>query len=192
MTNLLHRSIRNAALLSGIVLGAVHAAAGQAVATGGRGAELSPFAFATVVAPDYGQPHNVGYTLGIDYTHFIRFILQPSVEVRFARASGQQINENSFGGGLKFHTNIGRVRPYAAALIGQGNLTFHHMGVNTKIDKSTAFWYGGGAEYEVNSQWRIRGEFMQQYWDLAPGSITPSTFSVGFAYTIPFRHGRGR
>jgi hypothetical protein len=192
MTNLLHRSIRNAALLLGIALSAAHVASGQAVATGGRGAELSPFAFATVVGPDYGQPHDLGYTLGIDYTHFIRFILQPSVEVRFTRASGQQIDENSFGGGLKFHTNFGRVRPYAAVLIGQGNLTFHHAGVDAKIDKSTAIWYGGGAEYEVNSQWRIRGEFMQQYWNLDPGSLTPSIFSVGFAYRIPFRNGRGR
>jgi opacity protein-like surface antigen len=191
MTNLLHRSIRNAALLLGISLGAVHVASGQAIATGGRGAELSPFALATLVLPDWGQPNNYGYAVGADYTRFVPFVLQPSLEFRFTHADGEQVNEKSYGGGLKLHATVHRLHPYATFLIGHGDVAFYRA-INTAKHSSIVYSIGGGADLDISSQWKVRADYTQQFWNLDFGTLTPSTFALGIAYRVPFHNGRSR
>src|ERR1019366_2777155 len=98
MRNLLHRCTPKAALFLGVLLAATQVASAQAVVTGQRSAELVPFAMTTLITPDYGQAHNIGYTVGVDYTRFIRSIVQPSLEFRYTHANGSQVNERSYGG----------------------------------------------------------------------------------------------
>jgi hypothetical protein len=188
MRNLLRRSTPKAALVLGVLFAATQVASAQAVVTGQRSAELAPFAMTTLITPDYGQAHNIGYTVGVDYTRFLRSIVQPSIEFRYTHANGSQVNESSYGGGLKLQTTIRNIHPYATVLIGQGNITFVHA-VNSRIDNSTMFSIGGGADFNVTRQWKLRADFTDQHWSLDPGSLTPMTFAVGIAYSVPF-HGR--
>jgi hypothetical protein len=188
MRTLLHRATTNTALLLGLLLASNHAASAQAVVTAQRGAELAPFAMTTLVSPDYGQPHNIGYIVGADYTRLLRSIVQPAIEFRYTHANGSQVDESSYGGGLKLQTTIHGIQPYATVLIGQGNLTLVNT-IASRIDNSTVFSIGGGADFNITRQWRLRADFTDQHWSLDPGSLTPMTFAVGIAYTVPF-HGR--
>jgi Outer membrane protein beta-barrel domain len=193
MRNLVYRFLPKAALLLAAFAATSHTSFAQAVATGERGAEITPFVLSTVVSPDYGQAHNLGYTVGVDYTRFIRSIVQPSIEFRYIHASGSQVNETSFGGGLNLQTTIRNIHPYATLLIGQGNITFNNAGpLNSRIDHSTAYSFGGGADFNVARQWKVRADFLSQHWNLDPGSLTPSTLAVGVAYIIPFHRGGAR
>ena len=76
MRNLLHRSI----VILGLLLATTQIASAQAIVSAERGAEISAFGQATYISPDWGQKDNLGYTLGVDYTRFIRSIVQPSLE----------------------------------------------------------------------------------------------------------------
>ena len=58
-------------------------------------------------------------------------------------------------------------------------------------DNSFVYAIGGGAEFNVLPQWKVRADFTQQHWNLEPQILTPMTFSVGVAYSIAFHGNNG-
>src|SRR5271167_2888023 len=106
MRNLLNHWTTKSALYLGISLAATGIASAQASVTAQRGAEIAPWVQTTYLRPDWGQPNNIGYTVGADYTRFIRSVVQPSLEVRYNRANGTQVSESSFTGGIKLQATI--------------------------------------------------------------------------------------
>lgn len=178
------------ALLLGICSLASSAAAGQALITAGRGGEFTPFAQTTLVDPDWGGNHNLGYTVGLDYTRFFRSLVQPSLEARMTSANGTVVNERSYVGGFKLAVSLHGVQPYATILGGRGEIFFNYPNNGYTSDNSFVYSLGAGAEFNVTSQLAARVDFTHQQWNLDPQTLTPTTFGVGLAYRIPFHVGR--
>jgi len=189
MRKLLNHWTMKSAILLGVCLAATAVASAQAVETAQRGAVLTPFFQTTILRPDWGQPNNMGYTVGVDYTRFLRSILQPSLELRYTTANGSVVSEHSFIGGLKLEASIFGIHPYATLLAGNGDITFTHPIGNYYGDNSFVYSLGGGAEFKLYSSLKLRADFTQQHWDLDPYILTPMTFSVGLAYGLPFHRG---
>jgi opacity protein-like surface antigen len=165
----------------------------QAIVTAQRGVGITPFAQVTLIRPDWGQTNNLGYTAGIDYTRFIRSsIVQPSLELRYTRANGVTVNERTYTAGIKLQTTIHGIHPYATFLAGHGNIDFKHPHGNYNGDNSIIYSLGGGAEYNVTPQWKLRLDFTSQHWSIVPQTLTPMTFAVGIAYGVPFHNRRVR
>jgi hypothetical protein len=79
-------------------------------------------------------------------------------------------------------------------LTGYGVIDFVHPIINSKgnlykSDNSIVYSIGGGADFDVRSSWKVRVDFMQQFWHL-PLPMTPTALSVGISYRIPF-HNKG-
>lgn len=184
MRNLLHPSSLKSALLLGILLATAPFVSAQALLTAQRGSEIAPFAQATLISPDWGQTNNLGYTVGIDYTHFIHFAVQPSLEFRYNSATGITVNERSYAGGVKLSTTIHGIHPYATILVGHGNLDLNYANGNYRGDNALIYSLGGGAEFNVTRQFLARFDFTDQYWDVDSYSLTPLTFGVGIAYRL--------
>jgi hypothetical protein len=190
MRNLLNHWTTKSALYLGISLAATGIASAQASVTAQRGAEIAPFVQTTMLRPDWGQTNNIGFSAGVDYTRFIRSIVQPSLELRFTNASGKNVGEHTFTGGLKLATTIYGIHPYAVLLAGTGGIKFMNPIDTYGSDTSFVYAAGGGAEFYVRPQWKVRADFIDQHWDLDPQILTPMAFSVGVSYSVPF-HGGG-
>jgi opacity protein-like surface antigen len=178
------------ALCLGLSLSATAIASAQADWTARRGTEIAPFMLTSLLSPDWGQTRNLGFTAGIDYTRFLRSVVQPSLELRFSNAPGINVGEHSFTGGLKIATTIHGIHPYATMLAGTGGITFMNPVDTYGSDTSVVYSLGGGVELNVRPQWKLRADYSRQHWNLDPQTLTPTMYSVGVAYTIPF-HGAG-
>jgi hypothetical protein len=189
MRKLLHCLTWKFALVLGLSLVAIKVAPAQAIVTAQRGAELAPFVETTLLSPDWGPSNNIGYTVGVDYTRFIRSIVQPSLEVRMSNANGNTVGERTYTGGLKLEFAIRRIHPYAILLAGMGDITFTHPIGNYTGDNSTIYSLGGGVEFPVGPALKARVDFTHQNWDLDPETLTPVTIGVGISYTLPFHRG---
>jgi hypothetical protein len=190
LPNLFHASIPKVAIILGILIATARVAPAQALETADRGSEITPFAQYTVLSPDWGGTKNIGYTVGLDYTRFIRSIVQPSLELRASDAGGSTVGEHSFIGGLKLQTTIHRIRPYATFLAGKGFITFDQP-INGYIsDNSFIVSLGAGAIFTIHSQLDLRLDFTHQQWNIDPQTLTPATLGIGIAYRIPFHNGR--
>lgn len=190
MRNLLSHWTTKSALFLGISLVASGIASGQAVVTADRGAAIIPFATSTFVRPDWGQPNNIGFTAGVDYTRFTGTLIQPSLELRMTHASGKQVGENSYLTGFKVETTIGRIHPYATLLAGMGYISFKTE-AGYPSDSSFIYSMGGGAEFNVTPSWKVRADFTEQHWNLDPQILNPMAFGVGVSYSIPFHRSGG-
>jgi hypothetical protein len=180
------RSAWGTVSLLSILLAGTHVASAQAMNTANRGAEIAPFAETTLLSPDWGPTRNLGYTVGIDYTRFIRSIVQPSLEVRTTSANGDTVKERTFTSGLKLQATVRRIHPYATFLAGYGEIYFVHPVNNYLSDNSFVYSLGGGADLDVTQQLSVRLDFTHQSWNLGPQTLTPVTLAVGFAYRLPF------
>lgn len=167
-------------------------ARGQAMVGAERGAEVAPFAMATLLSPDWGPTNNLGYTVGLDYTRFIRSIVQPSLEARLTSANGSTVNESSYSGGLKLEASIHGIHPYATLLAGRGTIKFNYNNGNYYGDASIIYSLGGGAEFNVTPAWKVRVDYTHQHWNLNPHTLTPATLGIGLAYRLPFFTGQPR
>jgi opacity protein-like surface antigen len=188
MRNLLYHATWKSAIFLGILLAAPRVASAQALVTALRGTEIAPFAQYTLVNPDWGPAANkLGYTVGIDYTHFIRSsIVQPSLEFRYTTANGATVNERSYAGGLKLQTTVHGIHPYATLLVGHGNIDFNYfVSKNYNGDNSLIYAFGGGAEFNVTPQWKLRFDLSSQQWNTGSETLTPLTLGVGIAYSLP-------
>lgn len=175
-----------------LLAGAALVSGAQAIPTLQRGAELAPFVQTTVVNPDWGQTHNLGFTAGFDYTRFTPGIVQPSLEFRMTTANGRTVNETTYLGGFKFQTAIHGVHPYALVLGGKGIIGFNYFyNGGIKGDDSAVYAFGGGAEVNVLRSWKVRADYTTQRWNFDPNTLSPSTFGFGIGYTVPFRNHHG-
>lgn len=165
-------------------------ALGQAIASARVGAEIAPFTTITMLSPDWGPKNNLGVTAGVDYTHFIRAIVQPSLELRMTHASGGTVGENTFSGGMRLQGTVRKIHPYMTLLAGYGTINFTPEEGNYKSDNSMVYSLGGGADFDIRSGVKMRVDFSRQHWNLQPLVLTPTTLSVGFSYAIPFGYGR--
>lgn len=178
-------------LLAALVGAATHVSA-QALPTVQRGAEFDGFAQGTMLNPDWGQTHDYGFSLGIDYVRFVSRFVQPALELRFTRAIGRTVNESTYLGGLKLQTSIHGIHPYALVLAGKGIIHFNYTGVGESSDDSFVLGLGGGAEFNLTRALRLRADFVSQHWNLDPETLTPAALNVGVTYVLPIHGRKGR
>jgi hypothetical protein len=161
----------------------------QAIVSAQRGAEIAPFAQTSLLSPDWGTQRNTGFTAGVDYTRLLQTLIQPSLELRYTSANGQNVGEHSFSGGVKMGMAFHNFHPYATLLAGSGGITFTHPQPGYPSDSSFIYSIGAGAEFNVMNNFRVRADFIEQFWNLDPVTLSPTIFSVGVSYRIPFRTG---
>lgn len=183
MHHLLYRHVRWSLLLLSLSA-APRLAHAQALITAGRQNALTPFGQVTLLAPDWGPTKNTGYTIGVDYTHFIRFPLQPSIEVRASGADGQTVNEHSYLGGFQLQLPFHGIYPYATFLGGYGGIHYNYYNGGYTGDHSMIYSLGGGADIPLVRSLRLRLDYARQSWNIAPQTINPVTLSAGFAYSL--------
>ncbi len=172
----------------------------QALDTAARHSELSVFAEAQTLNPDYhNSTRDLGAVGGLNYTYYIHKLVVPSFELRGSYTGNATVaDEKAVLGGLRldlwprvFH----RVRPYGNFLIGMGEIDFHHPVITPRgpyaHDNSIVYNYGFGVNYEFMHHIALQAEFQQQRWNLAgpkdPYTMAPSAVSAGLRYRIPFR-----
>jgi hypothetical protein len=171
-------------------------AGAQAVPLRQKKADLSVFGTYTRLSPDYGPQQNNGGTFGVFYTRYYRW-LSPAVEFRAKIANGATVDESTYGGGIRVEKSINRFRPYADFFISGGSIQYHFKTPPIKptgqpylSDSSVVYTYGGGLDYDVTDNFSARGEFQSESWNLGgytPITLTPSMWSIGVVYRIPFR-----
>ena len=156
----------------------------QATYTADRINGFSAFGGVSYLNTDYGAT-DTGYLFGADFTHSVgvRYIV-PSLEVRYNGSTGPAITENSFLAGLKVETKFHKLRPYATALIGYGQIHYVRVGQG---DDSIAYDFGVGADYNIYGPFAIKIDAQEQFWKLgqATNALTPQIVSVGILYRIP-------
>ncbi len=152
--------------------------------TAGRGTAVTPFAQFTLLRPDWGQQSNYGYTVGVDYTHFIHSRIQPAFELRTTAANGNTVNEHSYLAGIQLQTPFHRIYPYATFLGGYGEIHYNYNTGGFTGDHSWIYSLGGGADIPFHRAFRLRLDFARQAWTISPQTINPMTVSAGIAYTL--------
>ncbi len=161
-------------------------ACAQASTAASKAAAVSVFAGLGVSDPAYGPNHNTGVSLGANYTRYLRFPVQPSVEVRANFSNGTYANERSYLFGLRALVPVGRFEPYADFLIGPGNIHFP-LNVGYTGDNSTVYNYGGGVDVPLSSRFALKLDVQAQHWNTGEFTFTPVLGMVGVSYRIPFR-----
>ena len=189
MRNLLNRWTVKSAVVLGLSLAATGIASAQATAAGGRSAEVAPFFQATSITPDWGSEKNFGYAFGVDYTRLTRGVGSPALEFRMTRSNGLRVDENTFAGGFKLVSYAYGFYPYATFLIGRGTINIHPGGPSLATNSGMMYTMGGGADFRVRPNIKLRADFTQQNWSFAPHRLTPVALSIGVSYTLPFGQG---
>jgi hypothetical protein len=163
--------------------------------TASRPADISAFGAFSNSQPDYGAVRNNGVTLGADYTRFFaRIPIAPSLELRANVLDGSVVHELTYLGGLRATLPLrGKFRPYADALIGFGTIHYAVAPLPGYTgDRSTVYSYGGGLDTRVTANFDLMLDAQYQSWNFGgyPGpaqyTLTPSVFSAGVVYHIPF------
>lgn len=162
-------------------------AAAQASTTASRGAGISVFGGLQFANPEYGPSHtNTGGAVGLDFTRFIHFPVQPSLDIRANFNSGPYADERSYLFGLRGVLGVGRLQPYVDFLVGPGDIHFP-KNVGYVGDNSIVYNYGGGVDLGVTRHFSLRLDIQAQHWNTGELRFNPTLGTVGIAYQIPFR-----
>lgn len=163
------------------------AASAQASSAASRGADLSVFGGLQIANPDYGPSHmNKGGTVGVDFTKFLRFPVQPALELRANFNNGPYASERSYVFGLRAMALFGRYEPYADFLVGPGDIHFP-QNAGYIGDNSTVYNYGGGVDVGVTRNFSLKLDLQAQHWNTGELRYQPVLGTVGVTYHIPFR-----
>jgi hypothetical protein len=179
-------------MLFGAVLGFAPVAGAQATITAGRQNAITPFAQATLLRPDWGPNSNIGYTVGLDYTHFIHSRVRPSFELRTTYANGIVVNEHSYLGGFQLQVPFHGIYPYVTFLGGYGGIHYNYYNGGYTGDHSYIYSLGGGADIPLARSFRLRLDYARESWNIAPQTINPVHISAGIAYTLGSSSGKVR
>lgn len=173
-------------LALGLIVPAPPASA-QASSTASRGAAISVFGGLQFANPESGPIHtNKGGVVGADFTKFLHFPVQPSLELRANFNNGPYADERSYLFGLRAMAIYGRLQPYADFLVGPGDI---HFPLNNGYlgDNSTVYNYGGGVDLGVTRNFSLKLDIQAQHWNTGEFQFTPVLGTVGITYQIPFR-----
>lgn len=162
-------------------------AAAQASSAASRGAGISVFGGLQFANPEYGPSHtNTGGAVGVDFTRFLHFPVQPSLDIRANFNSGPYADERSYLFGLRGVFILGRLQPYVDFLVGPGDIHFPHN-VGYVGDNSIVYNYGGGIDLGVTRNFSLRLDLQGQHWNTGEYKFDPVLGTVGITYQIPFR-----
>jgi hypothetical protein len=158
----------------------------QASTSASRSADLSVFGGYQITDPAYGPDRDDGGVVGVDFTKYIRFPVQPSLELRANFDSGTFANEDSYLFGLRGMVPLGFLQPYVEFLVGPGNV---HYPQNSyyRGDNSIVYNYGGGVDIPFLRNFALKLDVQGQHWNTGEIHFAPVLGTVGVTYHIPFR-----
>ena len=170
----------------------------QAIPTADRKSEISFFGGGSVVMPqpDFYKNNQKGYVFGADYTRFMHFGLDPSIELRaLISPVDEEVGENVYSGGIKLEHRFRRFHPYGDFLVGAGTIKFNQSnffyGYNNgrRSDNSTVLTYGGGVDVDVWRNWGLKGDFQDSHWNTGGNVIFhPRSLNLAVVYRLRFRN----
>ncbi len=160
--------------------------AAQATRTASKSADISVFGGFEAAHPDYGPYNSYGGMFGVDFTRYIHFPVEPSLEFRANFHSNIAVNEHSYLVGLRGAVPFHILKPYGTFLIGPGTIHFPYN-IGYTGDNSIVLSYGGGVDVHVIGNFAAKVDFQAQHWNTGDFTYTPTIATVGVAYTIPFR-----
>src|SRR5258708_3119446 len=73
----------------------------QATPAASKEGEFSVYGAYARVSTDYGAQKDNGAIFGAEYTRFMHFFLTPTLELRGKVATGPNVNQRTWGGGLR-------------------------------------------------------------------------------------------
>jgi len=140
----------------------------------------------------YPNERSNGILFGADFTRYFHLPVAPSFEVRANLANGSYVNEHSYLGGLRVQGDIfHHLHPYGDFLAGYGSIFYDHPSTPSYThDNSLVYSYGGGVDFDVTRNFQGMVDFQGQSWNIgksAGDKFSPSIFSVGVRYVIPFK-----
>ena len=191
-----------ASLLCTCASTALHA---QASANFQKGADISAWAGFTGTSTDKNTGFNKGGAVGVTFTAYPSFPLEPSIEARATFTSGNIDNLKSYDGGLKlaYRLPAGRLRVYGDILAGFG--TVHYVncaggnpgpvffpggGPDCGLlgDNAPVYSGGGGIDYTLTPRFRLKGDVQYESWDFGHDQkIHPLNTTIALVYIVPFR-----
>jgi hypothetical protein len=152
--------------------------------------EISAYGAYSHVWPDYDPGTDNGAIFGLDYTRFLHWVLTPSLELRGKVASGPNVNERTWGGGIRGEHRFGNFYPYADFLVSSGTINFNQPIIDVsgklyKSDNSIVYSVGGGVDYDITRHFAARFDYQFEHWNLATTqSFTPQALSIGVVYHL--------
>jgi hypothetical protein len=161
----------------------------QALYTASKRSDMSAFAGFLWEHPDQGLVNNSGATIGLNATHYFRFPIAPSLEVRANLGMGSTVTERSLVTGIRAQSDFRKFHPYGDFLIGPGSIRFHQA-LPPYTDYSTVRSFGGGFDYDLIGNFQAKVDFQMTHWNLGqkpPLIFQPEVFTLGIAYRFPFR-----
>jgi len=172
----------------------------QEVPTESKGMDLAAFGGYLNANPvytggsAYPDDRDSGAFLGADLTRYFHWPVAPSIEARANFADGPFVNEHSYLVGVRVQGDIfRRYHPYADFLAGYGSTYYDHpVEPGYTHDNSAVYSYGGGLDIDLMRHFQAMVDFQGQHWNIsnnnsATGIFSPSIFSIGLRYVIPFK-----
>jgi hypothetical protein len=160
----------------------------SAVAT--KTADISVFAGYQNLHPDYGIPRDNGFAIGANFTRYLGWKVDPSLEIRYNYATGSFVNEKSFEAGVRAQGDYKLFHPYVDLLGGVATVDFGNFphGIPTYTNNSGGtFSVGGGVDIDIYRHVQAKIDYQQQNMYFAQNiSLTPRPLTVGIVYRIPF------
>jgi Outer membrane protein beta-barrel domain len=180
-----------------VVLSEGRAARAQADPTATRTAALSAFGGYTNSNSDYGRYRNTGGTVGVDYTRYFRWRVIPSLEIRGNYTTGPDLKQGSILFGPRLQMDLHRFHPYADVFYGGTKIIFQFPPApGYTYDIASTVSVGGGVDIDVLSHFQAKIDYQKEFMNFGPNgtqpnnadfTLTPSLFTVGVVYRIPFR-----
>jgi hypothetical protein len=162
----------------------------QATPAAFKQGEISVYGAYARVSTDYGAQKDNGAIFGAEYTHFMNWFLTPSLELRGKVVTGPNVNQKTWGGGIRAEHRFRRFDPYIDFLVSSGTIQFNHpftdaSGRLYKSDNSIVYSAGGGVDYDITRRFAARFDYQFEHWNLGSvNTLTPEALSIGVAYHL--------
>jgi opacity protein-like surface antigen len=182
------------------VLSGTYAAQAQANSTASKSADISVFGGFSHGNPDYGPQDNNGITIGADYTRYFGWRVDPSLEIRANRTNGDLITQKSAQVGIRLQSDFRRFHPYVDGLIGGTSIHFkippNPYAPKYVDDSAFSYSIGGGVDIDVIRNFQAKVDYQREFMNFGPNgtqpgngdfTLSPSLWTIGVVYRIPFR-----
>jgi hypothetical protein len=162
----------------------------QATPAASRQGEISVYGAYSRVWPDYGVEKDNGAIFGAEYTRFMNSLLNPSLELRGKVVSGPNVNQRTWGGGIRGVHRFRNFYPYIDFLVSAGTIQFDRPFIDARgklytSDNSIVYSAGGGVDYDITRHFAARVDYQFEHWNLGTNqSLTPEALSIGAVYHL--------
>jgi len=167
--------------------------------TDSKGMDISVAAGYVNLSPDSGPSRDNGFTAQANVTRYFGDLpVAPSFELRGVYGSGPAVTERTVLAGFRAQSHFRSFYPYIDFLGGLGSIVYATDPTpGDHEDSGFAYSYGGGVDINVTGPFQLKLDLQRQHWNLGENSyfapnggdyiLTPTVFTLGVVYRIPFK-----